>query len=171
MLRPKHHAIGCEIIDLAMPWGRKSIFRFRTNRFESFAFIISFHVRFDIIWLQTGQIVFVEEYCVGINNVRDVIVVKCLSTDPTQLWTYNNEVRTGFSIFFTFVNKKFVKKDSNSRRVLLDNMFFSSQKQWILHRETNLCLQSIRENEAVKLAVCNAADKGFQWTLKSTLPE
>lgn len=41
---------------------------------------------------ETGQIVFVEEYCVGINNNRDVIVVKCSSTDRTQLWTYYDEV-------------------------------------------------------------------------------
>lgn len=58
----------------------------------------------------TGQIVIVEEYCVGINNDRDVIVVKCSSTDPTQLWTYNNEVRIGSTRLFTFVNNKFAKK-------------------------------------------------------------
>lgn len=42
---------------------------------------------------KTGQIVIVEEYCVGINDNQDVIVVKCSNTDPTQLWTYNNDVK------------------------------------------------------------------------------
>lgn len=45
---------------------------------------------------ESGQIVFVEEYCVGINDNRGVIVVKCSDTDTSQVWTYNSKVRIAF---------------------------------------------------------------------------
>lgn len=45
---------------------------------------------------ESGQIVFVEEYCVGINDSREVIVVKCSDTDSSQLWTHNKKVSCSF---------------------------------------------------------------------------
>lgn len=41
---------------------------------------------------KSGQIVDVEEHCVGINHKKEVITVPCSDTDKTQLWTYNDEV-------------------------------------------------------------------------------
>lgn len=41
---------------------------------------------------ETGHIVTVEELCVGINNNKTVILVRCLEEDENQLWDYNNEV-------------------------------------------------------------------------------
>lgn len=39
-----------------------------------------------------GQIVTVEEHCVGINQYNEVILIPCLDTDTTQRWTFNYEV-------------------------------------------------------------------------------
>lgn len=36
---------------------------------------------------KSGQIVTVEEHCVGINHLNVVILVHCSDTDKTQQWT------------------------------------------------------------------------------------
>lgn len=41
-----------------------------------------------------GQIVVVEEICVGINLVKEVILVQCSDSDKSQFWSYNIEVST-----------------------------------------------------------------------------
>lgn len=48
-----------------------------------------------------GQIVVVEEYCVGINLLKEVILVQCSETDKTQLWSYDQEVS---EIQFSFIS-------------------------------------------------------------------
>lgn len=37
---------------------------------------------------ESGQIVAVDQRCVGINHQKDVILVSCFDTDESQLWTY-----------------------------------------------------------------------------------
>lgn len=41
---------------------------------------------------KSGQIVVLGEFCVGINHLKEVILVRCSDTDKTQLWTYDKEV-------------------------------------------------------------------------------
>lgn len=41
---------------------------------------------------KSGQIVSVEEHCVGINHSNDVVLVHCSNTDKTQRWTFNQKV-------------------------------------------------------------------------------
>lgn len=57
------------------------------------------------------------------------------------------------------------RKDIN----LLFDESHISQRQWIIHRDSTLCLQNI-ENKNVKLAKCNIMYKQFQWNLISTIP-
>lgn len=39
---------------------------------------------------KSGQIVTVEEHCVGINRLNEVILVHCSNADETQRWTFKN---------------------------------------------------------------------------------
>lgn len=39
-----------------------------------------------------GQIIMAEEYCVGIDHKKRILIVRCNETDTSQLWTYNYEV-------------------------------------------------------------------------------
>lgn len=41
---------------------------------------------------KSGQIVVVEEYCVGINPLKEVILVRCSDTDKAQFWRYDKKV-------------------------------------------------------------------------------
>lgn len=41
---------------------------------------------------KSGQVVTVEEHCVGINHLKEVILVHCSDTDKTQQWTLNQKV-------------------------------------------------------------------------------
>lgn len=41
---------------------------------------------------KSGQIVTVEEHCVGVNLLNEVILVHCSDTDKTQRWTFDRKV-------------------------------------------------------------------------------
>lgn len=106
---------------------------------------------------KSGQLVDVEEHCVGINQKRDVILLPCSDTDKTQLWTYNVEV-SAMEVFILFIKKKI------KRNILWKFL----QRKWMMHRDTGLCMQN--NETAVILGTCNSTDSRCRWTFKSTIP-
>lgn len=48
---------------------------------------------------KSGQIIMAEEYCVGIDYKKRVLIVRCNEADTSQLWTYNNEVGVKFILW------------------------------------------------------------------------
>lgn len=47
---------------------------------------------------KSGQILMAEEYCVGIDYKKRVLIVRCNEADTSQLWIYNSEVSVKFTL-------------------------------------------------------------------------
>ena len=57
---------------------------------------------------KTGQIITVEELCVGISDDRNVVVlVECSEKDSTQLWTYDMNVSAIFEFKINVLSLRF----------------------------------------------------------------
>lgn len=52
-------------------------------------------------WTKSGQITMAEEYCVGVDHKKHLLVVRCNETDSSQLWTYNNEVSKKLTLYIS----------------------------------------------------------------------
>lgn len=103
----------------------------------------------------SGQIVHAEEVCVGHRN-ETVVFVECSEQQKSQLWDYNSEV------------KIFENKQTKLNYFVLTFLYHFKipQNQWIVHRETKLCMQN--NKNMILLRTCNLTDSRFQWKYKST---